>query len=399
MVTSCNAPDGAITLLSPHTRQIRTLDFRYNSWTDVQRFSDLSPGPLPLLRTLEINVALQPNDQPNTMPPSSLPLFANAINLKKFVLCLEESSFPNNFVFPNLTTFKFSTEPGWPTFQALGLLDFLEASPTLRKVKMEINAKILLQGVAQGRVVVLPNVQTFSLSMDDGEPASYELVAHISCPSAGHTSLIHKKTLDEMYTNHDERYAFPTATSWDVIVCQYTTSPVEVISLEIKPPQDSLVSCSLTFRSSDGAIVRLGLEVNRDYDDDGDNDDDEFHMTLKEVVRRVFLQASRTVQDYPLPNAKHLHIIHRFSLQDYPDKAAQTGAIMELARSRYELGTPFERVTVRAVGLPVVMAKLMLEPWVGVVECCREYAYGYDESLGVLYRELGDLSVTLDNIH
>jgi len=264
---------------------------------------------------------------------------------------------------------------------------------------MEINSASFSEDITQRGVVVLPEVQTFSLVMDDSEGPAYELAAYISCPSARHTSLIHKKTLDEIYTNHDERYAFPTATSWDVIVCQYTTSPVEVISLEIKPPQDSLVSCSLTFRSSDGAIIRLGLEVSRDYDDDGDNDDDEFHMTLKEVVRRVFLQASRTVQDLPLPNAKHLQILHRFSLQDYPDKAAHTGAIMELARSRYELGRPFERVTVRAVGLPVVMAKLMLEPWVGVVECCREYAYGYDESLGVLYRALGDLSVTLDNIH
>jgi len=371
IITNRNVPDGTITLLSPHTRQIKSLDFTHNYWTNIQRFSDVSSGPQPLLRTLKINVVVGSANQPNTMTPPSLPLFSNAVNLERFVLCLHESSALNHFVFPNLTTFVLLTSPEWHEFQASDLLNFLETSPMLRKVKMEITERVLREGDAQRGVVVLPNVQTFSLVMDDCGGPAYELAAHISCPSASHTSLIHKKTLDEISTNHDERYAFPTATSWDVIVRQYTTSPVEAISFEIKSPQDPIISCFLTFRSSDGTIIRLGLEVSRDYGDNGD-DEDGFDMSLKEAIRDVFVQASRTVQDYPLPNAKHLHILHRVSLLDYPDKAAHTRAIVELARSRYELGRPFEHVTIRAVGLLVVTVQMVLEPWVGVVDCYRE---------------------------
>ena len=238
----------------------------------------------------------------------------------------------------------------------------------LQTVHMEIITTILLEGIAQRGVVVLPNVRSFSLMMDDGEPA-YELATHISCPSASRTSLIHKTTTDEIPADHDVRYAFPTATSWDVIVRQYTTSPVEAISLEIQLLQDTIISCSLIFRSSDGAIIRLGLEVSRDDDDD---DEDGFHMTLEEVVRGVFLEASKTVQDYPLPNTKHLHILHRLYLPNEFDKVEHTRAILELAESRYELGRPFEHVTIRAVSLPVVTVQMVLEPWVGVVDCYRE---------------------------
>ena len=362
VVTNCDAPDGAITLLSPHTRQIRTLDFRHNSWTDIQRFSDLSPGPLPLLRTLKIDVALQSDNQPNIIPPPSLPLFANAINLEKFVLCLEGSLFPNNFAFPNLTTFKFSTEPGWYTFRALGLLDFLEASPTLRKVKMEINTKILLQGVAQGRVVLLPNVQTFSLSMDDGEPA-YELAAHISCPSASHTSLVHLKNPNDIPTNQDVRYAFPTSTLWDAIVRQYTASPIEAISLEIVA--FLMLSCTLTFKSSDARYIKLELMVGDGDDDDDDDDDD---MSSEEVVRGVFYQASRAIRDYPLlHNVKHLHI--HYSVPPLVcNEPINVAAIVELVKSRHGQGVPFERVTVHTKELPAGIREL-LEQWVGVVEC------------------------------
>jgi len=374
-----NVPLSTITLLSPHTRQIRSLNFTSSYWVDIQSFSDVTSGPLPLLRTLKINLVLDPRsaDQPNTITPPSLPPFSNAVNLERFVLSLKESSPLNHFIFPNITTFRLSVLSGWDRFQALDILNFLKASPMLQTVHVDITAAVSSEGIAQTGVVVLPGVQTFSLVMDDSGGPAYELAAHISCPSAHHTSLIHKRTLNEIYTNHDERYAFPTATSWDVIVRQYTTSPVEVILLEIKPPRDSLFSCSLTFRSSDGAIIRLGLEVNRDYEDDyDDEDDDEFSMTLDEMVRRVFLQASRTVQDYPLPNAKHLHILHRLHLQDYPNN---TGAIVELAKSRHEQGRPFERVTVRAMGPPERM-KEMLRPWVGEADCCEEeYTSVHDE--------------------
>jgi len=227
---------------------------------------------------------------------------------------------------------------------------------------MEITARILLEGVAQRGVVVLPNVQTFSLLMNDEEPA-YELVAHISCPSASNTSLTHEKNSDDIPTNQDLRYAFPTATSWDAIVRQYTTGPVEAISLEIVG--QIILTCTLTFRSSNATTIQLELLV-------GDEDDSD--TSPEEVVRGVFYQASRAIRDYPLlHNAKHLRIRYRVPplICDEPINVA---AIVELVESRHRRGIPFERVTVHTEGLPAGIREL-LEPWVSVVECYELYQH------------------------
>ena len=371
ITTDFTAPVGTATLLSPHTRQIRSLDLAYNEWADIQWFSEVNSGSLPLLRSLKINVAddlMLLINQSYSMPSPPLSLFSNAVNLDQFALRLRRSSSLNPFVFPNLTTFRLSTMTGWHKFKVLDLLNFLEASPMLRTVELEIFASILLEGVAQRGVVVLPNAQTFSLFIGDGEPA-YELAAHISSPSASCTSLIHEAYIT---TGHNIRNGFPTAASWNGIVHQYTRSPIEVVSLEIKSLEDDIISCTLTFRSSGGATIRFGLQA------DGYDDEDEFEMPLEEVVRVVFLEASRAVQDYPLPNAKHLHILHRISLSD-SDEAIHMAAIVELAKSRHEQGRPFERVTVRAVELPARMEE-MLEPWVGEADCCKEeYTCVHDE--------------------
>jgi len=374
IITNHRAPVGTAILLSPHTQQIRSLNFAHNYWADIRWFSEVNPGPLPLLRTLEINIVdvLLLAGQPDPMTPPSLPLFRNAVNLERFTFCLQRSSSLNHFVFPNLTTLELSTTPIWYGFQAADLLNFLEASPMLRTVEMNIIAEILLDGVARG-AVVLPNVQTFSLFMDDGEPA-YELAAHISCPSASHTSLTHEKKIDDIFTSQDIRDAFPTAASWDAIVRQYTTSPVEAISLEIKTSHDPIISCTLTFRSSDESIIRLGLEVSRDI-----GDRDEFHISFEEMVRGAFSEASKVVRDYPLlHDAKHLQILHRISLSD-SEEMVHMAAIVELAKSWHGAGRPFECVTVRAVKFPVMMTE-MLEPWVGVADCFEEQYTGvHDE--------------------
>jgi len=367
IITKHTTPVGTATLLSPHTRQIRSLNFVYNDWADIRWFSEVNSGSLPLLRTLKINVTDDLMLSTNQLESPPLSLFSNAVNLDQFALCLRRSSFLDPFVFPNLTTFKLSTTEGWYKFKVLDLLNFLEASPMLRTVEVKIITSMLLEGVAQRGVVVLPDVQTFSLFMGDGEPA-YELAAHISCPSASYTSLIHEM---DITTGHDIRSAFPTAALWNGIVHQYTRSPIEVISLEIKSLEDDIISCTLTFRSSDGTTIRLGLQAAGDDDEDGP-------MSLEEVVRGVLIQASGTVQDYPLHNAKHLHILHRISLSD-SDELILMGAIVELAKSRHEQGRPFERVTVRAVELHARMAE-MLKPWVGEADCCEEeYTCVHDE--------------------
>ena len=53
-------PVGTIPLLLPHTKQIGSLYFVYNRWPDIQRFSEVTSGPFPLLHTLSIDVVKDP---------------------------------------------------------------------------------------------------------------------------------------------------------------------------------------------------------------------------------------------------------------------------------------------------------------------------------------------------
>jgi hypothetical protein len=406
---------GAIALLPPHTRQIRYLDFAYGRWADIRRFSEVNHGPLPLLRTLRIK-GIGPDD-PDAMTLPSLPLFSSAVNLKEFLLRLEGSPFFGYFGFPNLTTFELSAMPlaGFHTSQ---LLDFLEASPMLRTVDMKIITDVLLEDVPRERIAVLPNVKTFNLVMSDGG-SGYEFAAHISCPSARHTSFMHEKDTDDVTPPE----IFPSSVSWNAIVRQYTRSPAEEVTLILTITPNPVITCSITFRSPDATATRLGYKVTSSYEDDDE--------LSEEMHHEVFSQASRTIRGHPrLVNIKRLRIyhsplistsnhrtliasevgrlfksvgpleeltIHGCDLQSclttlavfppikeltisHPLLLSQEGCmavIVEFVKSRHVLGIPFERVTVRMEKLPTAMAE-RLGPWVGAADCYDElYMEGY----------------------
>jgi len=440
VVTNTRSPIGTIRLLSPHASQIRYLNFIQGRWTDVRRFSEVNSGPLPLLHTLEINSDMEFGllglDDPT---PPSLPLFNNAVNLKRFILRSRISPFLNHFVFPNITMFEFSIASEGEEFRALELLNFLEASPVLQKVGMRIMTIISLEGVAQGRIVTLPDVQTFSLAVDDGAPG-YELATHISCPSASSTSLAQEKRA-ELTINGQDMFTSPTVALWNTIARQYTRRPVEAVTLKIDSSQDSIIECDLTFRSLDMTTLGLRLEV-FGYLGVGD----EFQMTSEDITLQVFSQAFRIVRDHPLlPNIKHLYIECRKHITDsvrsrsmanevgrlfgsmgpldrltlhgcdlrlylapfleFPEfedmeqpiafppirelkishpstvgnEEEYMAAIAELAKSQHVLGVPFGRVTVRGQHFPTATAE-MLGPWVGEADYRKErYTQAYDE--------------------
>jgi len=433
ITASWTDPVGAVTLFSPHTAQIRFLSFVHNIWKDIQRFSEVNSGPLPLLHTLRINAVDELNlDGPNVMTPPSLPLFTGAINLKEFVLQSERSPFLRHFVFPNLTKFQLLAQPAAEGFSALQLLNFLEASPMLRTVHMKIVDEILLEGVPQERVVVLPVVETFSLIVNDGEPG-YELAARVSCPSANHTSFMYER--DVPSATLEEMFVFPTFVPWSAITRQYTKRPVEGVELEIKFSRDPTIACFITFRSFDATTLKLGFQINES------DEEEEFQMPFEEMHHKVFHQASRTIRDHPLlENIKRLDISHRALFVDsdhflslseeveqlfksvgpleelttfgcdlslyfgpfpeHPESHSPTAlppvrrltishpsykrnkelcmaAIVELAKSRHALGIPFEHLTVAMERLPSVMAE-RLEPWVGAADCHEEVEPDYD---------------------
>ena len=400
-------PVGTVMLLPPYTKQIRNLGFKKNSWLDIQRFSETNSGALPLLHTLNINAVA------GTAPGG--PLFRGAVGLKEFQLRSEGLPFLNRFIFPNLTSFELSMY-SVERFRGSQLLDFLEALPMLRAVRMKIYSAISLKGIPPDKVLVLHNVESLSLAAKDG---GYELATHMSCPSTKYTSLTHMHKEEPDYFTALK--AFPSPVSWNTIIRQYTTSPIEEVTFEIKSTSVYFIACFIAFRSADTAVIKLGFEIPMDKNSS--------KMPFEPTYCHIFTEASRTIQD--LTSVKRLHMIghpeldhaseqttcirndlrrllqslgpleeltlHRCNVQPYllsflspypessvpypPTKVLTISrpiyttrierfvdSLVAIAKVQHGLGEPFERVTIRMFG-PPARIKEKVRPWVGAVDC------------------------------
>jgi hypothetical protein len=417
VITDYHVPHSTATLLSPHAQQIRHLEFQFNCWTDVFTFSRVNSGPLPLLRTLRIrtNGGCHQHGKfgESVVPP--LPLLSGAVNLEEFFFNFD-SDFDwaaplGHFAFPKLTTLQL-TASSFGGFNTSDLFTFLKASPMLQTVKVEIDGIMEPEDIPR-EVVVLPNIETFSLLA--GSDVYYP-AACISCPRAKHTTLINV-VFDDVTPE-----IFPTTVSWNAIVRQYTTSPVEEVTFEITDRQlRTVVTYSLTFQSSDATVLNLVSEV---------IDTGAEVFPLGEINLQIFSQACSTICGHPLfSHVKRLHIkdktgtlgvgfvpplvdvvgelfrrlgpldeftIHGCDLQIFlapfinlpefqyfvrvfpyvknltisearmVDQQRCMDGLVELVKSQYEAGKPFERVTVCTGGIP--LAKRLVQ-WVGAVDC------------------------------
>jgi hypothetical protein len=332
----------------------------------------------------------------------------------------------SRFVFPNLVSLDFSAT-WFQKFLVSELLDFLERSPMLRTVHIKATSYISLEGVPQERVVVLPKAEDLGLIATTGGHG-YRVAAHISCPSARSTSIKHDQVAYGVVPDE----IFPPSALWKTIVHQYTKSPVEEVTLEIRAT--SVVTCKLAFRSADATVVELYSKII------GEEDDEENVPLVEDIHHKVFAQATRTIRDHPqLASVKHLHICHSYRSVDstevshvangvrqlfesvgpldeltihhcdlrpylysflpehdteepivFPpiqkltilhplclfDELCTTG-LVGLARSQHALGIPFERVEIWNKGMSVEVEQ-SLRPWVGSVECY------YDSGPGVI---------------
>ena len=421
VITDGDAPFSTIKFITPRAQQIVYLEFMGNHWRDIVAFSEFNSGQFPLLHTLKIIPFDTLNLHGQLIPPS-LRLFRGSIDLQQFVFCSPRLSSLSHFVFPNLTTFKLlptQTEE----FSASCLLNFLKASPMLQTVEMVIPAKIILGSVPHETVVVLPNIETFSLHVtDDRLQQVHDFASHISCPCAKYTSLTHDVDDDDMRPNLE---VFPTPVVWNTFFHQYMASPAVELTLEIKHSERMIISCFLTFRSSDATVVRLGFSIH-----ESGLCEDELNMSHADMGRDIFSQALTTIRDHPLlSQVKRLRIkqrvfmsntyrmanrvrelfgslgpldeltiygcdLHMFlaNFLDNPghdrleqpivfpqikefaigfpsggdDDLGWVNAIVELARSHYMLGIPFERVTVNTWTVFAGMAE-RLGQWVAAV--------------------------------
>ena len=297
---------GTMTLLSPLTKQIRSFNFLGTGRADIKKFSEVISGSLPLLHTLtfyfteEIGLTDEPGLDDFGGDSPSLPLFANSVNLK--ALHFHSTSYMTPFVlhltFPNLVSVDLSTVR---PLSALRLFDFLEGSPMLQIVNLEVLGYISsLEDVTHERAISLPSLERFTFIVGDGE-TGYAMATHIHCPSAQVTSITLKSSIKTILDG-----IFPTSDDFNAIVHQYTRSPAEEVTLEIRPSRAPL-TCKLTFGSSDSAIVSVGFE---------ETSKDRFSVPgIEERIPEIFAQAAQAIRDHPqLANIKRLHICHSFRL-------------------------------------------------------------------------------------
>ena len=431
LIVGPETPIETIALLYPRARQIKHLEFWRSRWSYIRGFFEAIPGPLPLLRTLEID-PLEPHDDPFSQPDapnSSLtPFLSNVVNLEGFIFNSRVFRLLSHFVFPNLTSFELTTAPV-EAFNVSELLNFLKASPMLRMIKVTIFADVVLEDKRREPIVVLSNAETFFLTVGSSTGV-YDIATHISCPNARETLLQH---IPDDFDITPGLEILPVSVSWNTIVHQYTRSPVEVVLLEIELLPDPRLASSLEFRSSDTTVITLNLLVSNTGEDEED-----LEMTIEEIGCEVFCQALMTIRAHPLlSNIKSLHIAYVEVFADggclrraagefgrlfkslgplevlsirgydprsylapflyldvffgtdhpiiYPpikeleildpclvstiwSKEECLAAIVEFAKSQHERGIPFERVTIRITDPPEAIAE-MLRPWVRTVNC------------------------------
>jgi len=292
------SPVRDVTLLSPFARQIRSLRIKSACSDEVQNLSAAISEPLILLHTLEVDAKGYLNG-PRSLAAPTTPLFKTAVNLKKFDLDIGRHPSLRCFTFPNLTTFIFSTWTAHEAFSVSELLDFLEASPTLRQIDMTINADLLHEDVPPGRVIVLPSATTFFLGIINYGPGC-EIATHISCPSAVRAKFEHWLDCAGCDVPED---AYPPSVSWSAIVRQYTKGTAERVVLKMAMDEYLTIDCSVAFRSSDRATLEFS------YTHHSIEDQDDMDTILNERLPCVFSQASRTIRNHPLlANVRRLWI-------------------------------------------------------------------------------------------
>ena len=425
--------DTMMALLSPHARQIKYLELTDRSWADISKFSGIGFEQLPLLHTLKIiptewyssrdNIFGPIATGPMVPPPS--PFFINAINLKQFTFHSKRFQFLGPLAFPHLTIFELSARPMFKS-GALGILNFLKASPMLRAVKMKVDGAAKAKSIPRETVVLLPNVETFSLHMVDALDV-YDIAVHISCPKSRNTSLTYELCDYEVLPGLE---VFPTPDSANAIANQYARSPVEEITFTMEPAldlgvesiYDPVIGFSLTFRLSDAGTIRFGLQV---------TGSDTSQISLGEIGSEAFSLASGCIRAHSLlSHTKRLHVkcegffweteeilpvakevgrlfesvgpLDELAVEDYglrtllipffdlgeleqliifpsireliilhPSTAFEeegcAEAIVGFAESQHAKGIPFERITVPAGALSQVIVEV-LERYVGAVD-------------------------------
>ena len=102
-------------------------------------------------------------------------------------------------------------------------------------------------------------------------------------------------------------------------------------------------------------------------------------MTIQDLDLRVLLPESGSVGRV-FPPAKELTIQEKRTFRD----ERGVDAIVGLAESQHKLEKPFERVKIRAMGIPVVLVE-RLKRWAGAVDCYQPCSWCTDGATALVH--------------
>jgi hypothetical protein len=164
---------------------------------------------------------------------------------------------------------------------------------------MEIDAGLFREDVPLGRVIILPSVGAFSLYITSYGPGC-EVATYIPCPFPKDVEFAQRL----QWAGDDvPKVIYPPPATWNAIFHQYTKGTVEQVVPEMTMDKGIHVDCSITFRSSDRATLKLRYihyTAEVEY---------EMEAILAEKLPCILSQAFQTIRDHPLlANVKHLYI-------------------------------------------------------------------------------------------
>jgi hypothetical protein len=229
--------DHTIPTLSPGKR-IRTLCITC-PWIRIQEFVGGWTDALSPLQVLDLNA-----DGPS-VPSQSTIFFGDALkDLKLFGFAVPGLNYIRA---PNLTKFRLCEEFQTPC-SATGLLDFLEASPALEEVSIDVNSTMVDDFSPPNRTAALPHVRFILLSINHAP----QLASHLVCPSSTDTHLV------DMLPDSPTDDIFPQ--SLHQLSGQYSVEMIDRVMMRVSD-RGGHEDCTLQLRSPSDTRFRITCET------------------------------------------------------------------------------------------------------------------------------------------
>lgn len=243
----------SMALLTPFAQQISGISADCTYHDDIRNLPAAKSGSLPLLHTLRIgDCGVYADSRLHSATVS--PLFEGAVIMRNFAFYAHISLPPLHFAFPNLSIFRLWTREEFTVLPASSLLNFLEApSPLLQEIEISIPGDISYKDVSPDKVLVLPCVGDFTLSIKSDEP-DWEPATHLSCPFAKCAEFSYMPR-SAHYGSNIHRNIYPPPPPLIRMFRHYTMGTVNQIDSRLVA--DEVLHCFVVFQPPSETSIQL----------------------------------------------------------------------------------------------------------------------------------------------